>query len=69
MESSEQTGLPSKMERDLESRMTVMGELGGGGIKQNGKRTHGHRQHYGDFLVGGEGSKRGINCNGKNYNK
>ena len=41
------------MERDDSS-----GELGGGGIEQKGKRTHGHRQQGGDCK-----GIRGINGN------
>ena len=40
------------------------GRLVGGGIKQKGKRTHGHVQQCGDY--GGQGGKRGLNGNGKN---
>ena len=42
------------------------GRLGGGGIEQKGKRTHGHWQWCGDCW--GEGGIRGLNGNGKNYN-
>ena len=42
------------------------GRLGGGGIEQKGKRTHGHGQWCGDCW--GEGGIRGLNGNGKNYN-
>ena len=38
--------------------------LGGGGIEQKGKRTHGHGQQCGDCW--GEGGIRGLNDNGKN---
>ena len=41
--------------------------LGGGGIEQKGKRTHGHGQQYGDYWA--EGSIRGLNDNGKNIIK
>ena len=37
---------------------------GGGGIKQKGKRTHGHRQQSGDYE--GERGIMGLNGNGKN---
>ena len=37
--------------------------LRGGGIKQKGKRTHGHGQQCGD--CGQKGSIRGINGNEK----
>ena len=51
----------------LDSRMTASGgqvRSGGGGIEQKGKRTHEHGQQCGDCC--GEGSIRGLNCNGKN---
>ena len=44
--------------------MTASGRLGGGGIEQKGKRTHGHGQQCGDGW--GEEGKRGLNGNGKN---
>ena len=44
------------------------GLLGGGGIEQKGKRTHGHGQHCGDCRGGGE-SIRGLHSNGKNLKK
>ena len=48
--------------------MTVVGgRLGGGGIKQKGKRTHGHIKQCGDFWGGGDISR--INGNGKKCNK
>ena len=37
--------------------------LGGGGIEQKGKRTHGHGQRCGDCL--GERYIRGLNADGK----
>ena len=40
-----------------------VGSLEGGGIKQKGKRTHGHGQQCGDCW-GGAGIGR-LNCNGK----
>ena len=43
---------------------SIRWNLGGGGIKQKGKRTHGHGQQWGD--CGGEGGIRGLNDNGKN---
>ena len=43
------------------------GELGGGGIEQKGKQTHGHGQQCGDFW--GMGGIRGLNGKGKTYNK
>ena len=53
--------------------MTALVGLGGGGIKQKGKRTHGHGQWCGD--CGGEGGRgeeeeglMEINGNGKKYN-
>ena len=36
-------------------------------IEQKGKRTHGHGQQYGDCW--GEEGIKGLNGNGKNYNK
>ena len=48
--------------------MTARGRgLGGGRIEQKGKRTHGHGQQCGDCW--GERCKRGLNGNGKKYNK
>ena len=48
----------------MESRLRAKGErIGGGGIKQKGKRTHGHGQPCGDCK--GEGDIRGLNGNGK----
>ena len=45
-----------------------MGErLGGRGIEQKGKRTHGHGQQSGDCW--GLGGIRGLNGNGKNTMK
>ena len=41
--------------------------LGGGGIEQKGKRTCGHGQQWGDSW--GAGGIRGLNGNGKKYNK
>ena len=38
--------------------------LGGGGLEQKGKRTHGHGQQCGDCL--GKRSIGGLNGNGKN---
>ena len=52
MESNEQTELTSKIETDSDrEQMTAMGwgRLGGRGIKQKGKRTHGHGQQHGDY--------------------
>ena len=51
----------------MQSRMTaVEGRLGGGGIKQKGKRTHGHGQQCGDYGEGDERDVRGLlNGNGK----
>ena len=39
-------------------------KLGGAGIEQKGKRTHGHGQQCGDCW--GQGGIRGLNGNGKN---
>ena len=50
----------------MESRVTVSGAggwLGGGGIEQKGKKTHGHGKQCGD--CGEHGSIRGLNGNGK----
>ena len=41
--------------------------LGGGGIKQKGKRTHGHGHQCGDCVGGGV--IRGLNGDGKKYDK
>ena len=41
----------------------VRGKLGGGGIEQKGKRTHGHGQQCDDYRGRGH---RGLNDNGKN---
>ena len=40
------------------------GGIGNRGIEQNGERTHGHGQQWGDCW--GEGDIRGLNGNGKN---
>ena len=45
----------------------VEGGLGGGGIEQKGKRTHGHGQQCGDCW--GKGAIKGLNGNGKNIIK
>ena len=46
-------------------QMTVgWGGLGGRGIEQKGKRTHGHGQQRGDCWV--KAGIRGLNGNGKN---
>ena len=45
MESNERTELTSK----IESRLMALGVLGGGGIEQKEKRTHGHGQQCGDW--------------------
>ena len=48
----------------MESRWQLVGEwLGGGGIEQKGKRTHGHGQQCDDCQ--GKGGIRGLNGNGK----
>ena len=39
------------------------GKLGGGGMEHKGKRTHGHRQQWGDCW--GVGDPRGLNGNGE----
>ena len=44
----------------------VGGRLGGGGIEQEGKRTHGYGQQCGD--CGGEDGIRGLSGNRKEYN-
>ena len=53
----------------MEDRMTAKGKerLGGGGIDRKRKRTHGHGQQHGDCR--GEEHIRGLNGNGKKYNK
>ena len=43
------------------------GRLAGRGIEQKGKRTHGHGQWYG--YCWGYSGIRGVNGNGKYYNK
>ena len=43
------------------------GELGGEGIEQKGRRTHGHGQQCGDCW--GEAGIRGLDDNGEKYNK
>ena len=43
--------------------MTFGGRLGGRGLAQKGKRTHGHGQRCGHCW--GEGSITGLNDNGK----
>ena len=43
------------------------GRLGGGGTEQKGRRTHGHGHQCGDSC--GEGDIRGLNGNGKKYNR
>ena len=49
----------------MERKLTAgEGRLGTRGIKQNGKRTHGHGQQCGDCW--GEWGLRGLNDNGKN---
>ena len=57
VESNEQTELISEIETDAwtESRMAAMEGWGGRGIKQKGKRTHGHGQQRGDY-----GGRRGV---------
>ena len=47
--------------------MTASGGVGDGGIEQKGKRTHGYGQQYSDCW--GERGIRGLNGNGKKYNK
>ena len=68
MESNEQAELTSKPDTDSESRMTAKGgePVGGGGIEQKGKRTHGHGEQCGGFL--GKDIRR-LNGNGKKYSK
>ena len=52
----------------MESRLRVLGRgLGGGGIEQKGKRTHGCGQQCGN--CGGEMGIRGTNGNGNNIIK
>ena len=70
MESNEQIELTRKMGTDsyMESRMTAKWwGVRGGGTEQKGKRTHGHGQQCGDYW--GEEEIRGLNGNGKKYNK
>ena len=52
-------------DRLIDSGMTAIGGgwLGGGGMQQKGKRTHGHWQQCGDCSEGG--GIREINGNGK----
>ena len=52
----------------MESRWQLLGGgVGGGGIEQKRKRTHGHGEQCGDCW--GEGGIRGLNGNGKNIIK
>ena len=44
-----------------------VGWVGGRGIEQKGERIHGHGPQCGDCW--GEGGMRGLNGNGKKYNK
>ena len=65
---NDQSELTSKMKTDSESRLTALGVgLEGGGIKQKGARTHRYGQQCGDCW--GVGGIRGLNGNGKKYNK
>ena len=48
----------------MENRLTGGGEVKGGGIEENGKKTHGHGQQCGDYW--GKWGIRGLNGNGKN---
>ena len=45
----------------------VGGRLGGGGMEQKGKMTHGHGQQCGDGW--GVGNSRRLNSNGEIYSK
>ena len=69
MESSEHTELTSKIETDsqIESRLTAKGWgwLGGEGMEQKGKWTHGQQCHD----CRGEEGIRGLYANGKNTMK
>ena len=67
MESNEETELTRKVETDSESRLTAL-RMGVEGWKDQGKRTRGHGQQCGG-CKGWEGDIRGVNGNGKNYNK
>ena len=69
MGSNEQTEPTGKIDTDsqIQNRMTANGVVKGGGIEQNGKRTHGLGQQCGDCL--GDGGIRGPNGNGKNIIK
>ena len=62
-------GLSKKEKEPMDmdnSVVIVEGRLGGGGIKQKGKRTHGHGQQCGDCGEGDERDVRGLlNRNGK----
>ena len=51
----------------MENRLIGGGEVKGGGIEENGKKTHGHGQQCGD--CGGNWGKRWVNGNGKNIIK
>ena len=68
VESNEQPELTSKTETDsqIENRWQLVGGegmVGGRGIEQKGKRTHGYGQQWGD--CSGERGLRGLNGNGK----
>ena len=69
MESNEQTELTSKIEPDLESKMTAQVEkrVVAGGIEQKEKKDS-QTWTLVWWLPGG-GSIRGLNGNGKKYNK
>ena len=65
----------NKIEKDsqIQSRLTSEWQVvGGRGMEQKRKKTHGHRQQCGDcsgwgqWWVEVEEGIRGINCNGKN---
>ena len=65
MECNEQTELTSKIDRliDREQDDSYCG-VGGQGVEESRKRTHGHGQQCGD--CGWEGVIRGLNANGNN---
>ena len=72
VESNEQTELTRKngdrlLDREQDDSQLRRGDVGGGGMGQKGKRTHGRGQQWGGCEE--EGDVRGLNGNGKKCNK